>query len=103
MRKILEDMIEFQKSARSFATETDIHAQKHAFVRVESKSKTIGSFEFVQLDIVHALEDIARISENCHIQPGECFPSVLEVEHKGLLASKPKLTESSEVFRAAKS
>jgi hypothetical protein len=103
MTQILENMIELQKSARPFATEANIHTKEHAFVCIESKSKTVRSFEFVQFDVVHMFKHVAGIAEERHIQAGECLPSVLEVEHDGLLASKPEFPESPKVFRAAKS
>src|SRR5262245_18783948 len=95
-------MIEFKESVRSFATEPEIQADEHAFCRVESKPKTIGCFKFAQFDVVHTREDIAGIAEDRHIQTGKCFPPVFEVEHNGLIVSKPEFPEPSKVLRAAK-
>src|SRR5262245_11642058 len=96
-------MIKLDEHVCAFLAKTDVNPPENTFVGIKPESKTISSFEFVQVDIAGILEDVAGVAEQCQIQPGKRFPPIFEIEEKGILVAESIFGETAKIVGSAQS
>jgi hypothetical protein len=73
----VEDVCKLHPHLEALVTEADVHPQERLIVVIEPEAEPDIGFKLAQREIGLMLVYLARIREECHVEPAEYLPSVL--------------------------
>src|SRR3954454_23036610 len=78
-RAIAENVVKLHGYLKAFVAEADVKAQEYVIASIEAEAESGAGLQIFQVELRLAIEHLARIPEDRHVEAAEDFPSVFGV------------------------